>query len=476
MSDINFDKSIFKRFFDADSAEVKAWVDNVVLKLTESRIIPAYIENSTDAQDFWRSITQIFGYIVIYSRKFESFPTNEELLYEFLTQKGLCVCKDQTLAELQYLLYHYYDEIRRRGTNQVSKNKLQSGKIIDGELLRLFYYNLNSEFIWGLIEEKNTGWNIGNSSPMYRGLTNHIEVIKGYEYSQDFVDLNKYPLIHKTQLELVQEGSKQILKIPHSTELEIGIGVKTDQSQVDFDKAIIVDPGFDYEITFLVKQIDLLDNFTFRVFAYNADNQQINLESVYDFHRTNTFFKQIKLNKNDIWYQIRGIIYNIDQTSIVDPILSIGYGHHLKFSSANICKIIPQIIVDNNPSGDSYSGSSISGPSLSDSDSFSYSWNEESSSSGSLSGALKIWDLKIRPLWTSYSRCFMNLNNLIIGFIKNNNLEKSEIQAEETIRNYLIPYNATFKIDYSDNINIIPPIASECYTIGCYTEGCYGHS
>lgn len=68
-----------------------------------------------------------------------------------------------------------------------------------GEYLRLICYCMNcDEFIYNLVNKKDRGWNIGNSSPLYKGLRNHrnTTLLKGYENFTDEVwDLSYYPII-----------------------------------------------------------------------------------------------------------------------------------------------------------------------------------------------------------------------------------------------------------------------------------------
>lgn len=68
-----------------------------------------------------------------------------------------------------------------------------------GEYLRLICYSLTcDEFMFNLVNKQNMGWNIGNSSPLWKGLRQHQNntIIKGYEtFSEDVWDLSYYPII-----------------------------------------------------------------------------------------------------------------------------------------------------------------------------------------------------------------------------------------------------------------------------------------
>lgn len=68
-------------------------------------------------------------------------------------------------------------------------------KSFNGEYLRLICFsNACDEFIYNQVNIKDFGWNIGNSSPMYKGLDDQYgTIVKAYEYMKDFTVLSKYP-------------------------------------------------------------------------------------------------------------------------------------------------------------------------------------------------------------------------------------------------------------------------------------------
>lgn len=68
-----------------------------------------------------------------------------------------------------------------------------------GEYLRLLCYSHDCDvFMFSIVNRENIGWNISNSSPLWKGLRNHNNngMIVGYEtFSQDVWDLLYYPII-----------------------------------------------------------------------------------------------------------------------------------------------------------------------------------------------------------------------------------------------------------------------------------------
>ena len=69
-------------------------------------------------------------------------------------------------------------------------------KRYDGEYLRLVGYLPEDEIIFNQVDIKYLGWFVNTSSPLYKGLRAQYnpEIIKSYETSLDFFDLDKYPV------------------------------------------------------------------------------------------------------------------------------------------------------------------------------------------------------------------------------------------------------------------------------------------
>jgi len=418
-----YDNSIFNQFFDCNDIKVINWCVNVLVKAYKKGIVPNYIERGANQNDngededfinFWRTITCFFALLVIYAREFENFSSNKTLLIKFLENRGAFLCDDIDLIDLVDLIHlkeNFFDEMRQRGTIQVARRKGENGKAINGEILSLICFQDCEEFLFSLTEPNKVGWNIGSSSPLYKGLNIHPMLIKGYEQTADFVDLAKYPLINSGFSSIVTDGSREVLQIDNVPIGEIaGIG------DVDFTKAIDVSSVLDYEISFSVKQLTLENNLTFKVLGFDKSNNQISFQKITDLSNSNIFFEKIKLNKNDIYYQVRGYIYSQVQSAItgVESQVNIGFGTHLRFPNDNVCRIIPVVILDNEDELD-------------------------------ISGAISIHDFKVRPLRTEYSTGFIAVSNFIQMFAQNNNGTLDDEKVEQTIRRYLIPYNNTIK-------------------------------
>lgn len=452
-----FENSIFAKFINCPDTEVLNWCINVTDKLYKQGIIPNYIirrvnQNSSqdkDYIDFWRTIACFFAMIVIYGRKvLERFTSYPELLEEYLKQRNIYLCPLPDYQDLLYIMNNYYNEIRQRGTNEIYKEKSTTqlnltsifhtksinNKQVDGELLRLIYYKAIDEFIFNLIKKEYIGWNINNSSPLFKGLTIQNGPNKAYDNSDNVQTLTKYPIYNQNYLKIEQDEYHRIIEIAY---VPIGgqAGISPDISNFtnnNFDKAIKVNENLDYEITFWLKQPTFDDsdsdsesdseiyshisNITFGCIGVDKNNNKIDFLDVTTNLPLNTFFIDQKLNQTDKYYFIRGIIYNKNKPhiSLANSILNIGFGNCLKFSP-NISKIFPQIIVTGKID---------------------------------VNSALYIKDLKVRPLSTPFSTGFIQPKNFIEIWMNQNNPNYTTIEIEEIMRKYLLPYNCTFKNIY----------------------------
>lgn len=171
--------TIFNLLFDSTDPRVLAWTVSVLKKIYEKGLLASFVGrfNKQDSVDdfviIWKSIIQLFSYYVIYMREYETFWDSRSLLTEYLNQRGITTSPNNTLEELYLLMSSFHKQVSDRGTVKIIDNKEQDGKIIDGELLRLIQYRSDpayDEFIFGLHKTQSFGWNIGNSSPLYRGL------------------------------------------------------------------------------------------------------------------------------------------------------------------------------------------------------------------------------------------------------------------------------------------------------------------
>lgn len=428
-----YNRSIFSSFFDFYDIDLLNWALNVLEKIYKS-IVPKYIERGVndninwedkDFIDFWRSVTHFFAILVRFARLFENISSNKTLLLEYLRSHDLYVCDETDLVDLIYIMNNIFDEIRQRGTIQISLSKNQIddssdisfsdsssslstvsvSKEVNGELLRLICYKTTDEFIFAPIQY--IGWIVDKCSPLYRGTNFAYSLIKGYELSQDFNDLSKYPINDLNYCTLKNNDSKMVLSID-GVPNGLDIGLKS--SLLTFP--IIVDSSIAYEITFWIKQVNIEDTLTFGCNAFDKDGNQINLQSIVTGLNENKFFSEKGLNINNQWYFVRGIIFNKDQDLLTSSqaLLDLGFGQHLRFNNLeNITYICPQLYIENN--------------------------------TGLTSNEVLIWDFKIRPLKYDFEVGFVGLKNLLVTWMKNNSGKYTNDEVTNIMYQKLIPYN-----------------------------------
>lgn len=413
-----YSKSVFSKFFGVNDAEVLQWALTVLEKIYEKGILASYIDRGyvtegggTSVDDdfitFWYTKTHAFAILVHYARQFEDLANNEILLQELANNLGIYTTLSPDIQELSYIYNNYIDEFERRGTERIYE-KQSSDDNIDGELLRLLNYVSSDEFIFALVGREEIGWNIGNSSPLYRGTDRIVNLNKAYEDTIEVVDLNTYPLIDSSSISI--NGDYMLIENPSG---DCGIGDDTDN-----DKKITINPSLNYEVSFRVKRVsgtpDSLNNISFGVDCFDESYNTLSLRSNKTGSLTNWFFQNERITTvydTDFW--VRGIIFNKDNpiNSDDDINLNIG-GNNLRFLS--LAKyIIPRIIVNG----------------------------------GLGSASIYIYDIKLKPLSLPYSLGQLSAKNFIINYVDNNS-EFSNENFETIVQNELVPYNSNYNPIY----------------------------
>ena len=190
------------------TTELRQLEENIFKKLYYRGILPKYItraENSDEKEDndfidLFFSVARFFSLIICFSKRFENFKNDFDLMREQVRQYGLYFDeKNINLDDLQYLASHLYDEIRKRGTEMIFKRKgdvLPNGNIvpIDGEFIRLIRSKKSDEILYENMPLQKVGWCLGQSSPMYQGTAQAYHLNKTKEDTQDFIDLNNFVL------------------------------------------------------------------------------------------------------------------------------------------------------------------------------------------------------------------------------------------------------------------------------------------
>lgn len=339
-----------------------------------------------------------------------------------------------------------------------------------GELLRLLCYEEHcDEFILNFRKSNKIGWNIGNTSPLYRGTSNMIGCNKAYNDDQNILDINLYPIMNIGFTQIFTDGVKHVLNLTfQSGSNKTGIGVvETDyltnadiqRFMDDIDNfGINVDPSIDYTISFECANRNVAQNIiNFGVLCVDENYNILDCFDISSQSFQNSFFNDESFLINNVYYSIKGILFNaydfksyvstriyntksivkynsnfyiakskvaINTYPDVNPlywrqittaefnyIYTNSFGINLQMHEKT-CKIVPLIYVED-----------VTG-----------------------SCNVKIWDLKIKPTSTRYSSGFIGTNNWIDFWLKNRNLNYSNNNIKDIIRKYLIPYDSEFEV------------------------------
>ena len=429
------DKSIFSEIIK--NPLVLSIEKNLFKKLYFRGILPSYIlrgddSNKVEDSDFitlFSSIAKFFALIIQFSKRFEDFNIDIELLRENVRQNNLYFDESNiSLEELQFLTYNLYNEIRKRGTSLIFKRKgdiLSDSKVveIDGEFLRLFCVKPYDEFLTSKVPASNFGWCMGKSSPLYRGTGKTMSLNKTKENSEDFISLDNFVISADSENTVALEDfeEKKVLKLT-AVNGECGLGRLSEFQEIN--NLITINSSIDYEITFSFK-IDSStsgDILKFGVEGFDIRNNKLNDAFITkNGNSISELFFELNLTNfaTDVWYNIRGIIHGYGSLNYSIDSDSLEVDNKLYFNNKFTRFISPKIQLHSTVSTD-----------------------------------LRIWDYKVRPLvWgrnileqkdgnnVAFSNGFVQAKNLFYIFVKNNNKNLSSIEIEEIANRYLLPYN-----------------------------------
>jgi len=395
----SIENSIFNRFFGASSytsAESSLSL-NIVEKLWHEGIVPVYHERTRDFFDFWRSVVYFFVLLVGYSRNIGNYGTDRELLVEYLTQRGLFLCGAETLEELIYLKENFYKEIAKRGTFAIRDEKCDVDGEVNGELLRMICFDRQTdEFLFEFSEPDKFGWVINRWSPMYKGTDRRTQLNKYYDYN-----VNSIPTINVDEFIINSDGD---IIYDNNDAPNSGLG----SSYFSHANSINVNSNLDYEFSFDVGSISS-DRFVVAIDAYDKNGIRINLEDA-NGAVTNSFIDQaLIIPSTSPRTKVRCLLLNRNATfSLSNQDTSINIGSNLKFTSENICKIIPRIV--------QYVGDPI-----------------------------VISNIRFAPLNTDYGTGFLGAANMVQMWTANSNGIFTNQDIENNTNRYLISYKSPLK-------------------------------
>lgn len=422
--------------------EMKALEENLFKKLYYRGIVPAYIpraDNSDENEDrdyidLFFSVARFFSMFIRFFKRFEDFRTDFDLMREQVRQYGIYFDESNiTLAELQYLAQHLYDQIRQRGTEMIFKRKgylMPNGETlqIDGEFIRLLRSKTTDELLYENMPLEKVGWCLGQCSPMYRGTGRSKYLNKTKELTEDFEDLSNFVITKSgnSSYNLIEYDNKKVLLLQAQNGGQVGLGRQSENLDVE-NNMYVVDSRLDYEITFAFQIIGDVSNFAdilFGVEGFDLLKNKLNDAFITPngFAVSENFFEMKTINKvPQVWYFVRGIIHSYSTANISNSLTNIGVGTNLYFNNSFVKFILPKIQIK-----------------------------------GEGKTQIAIWDYKIRPLVrgtnilplkdgsiNSHSLGFIQSSRIFYSYVRNNNNSQSQSEITDIIEKYLLPYNMT---------------------------------
>lgn len=425
-----------------NNALTAATSNNLLKKIYKSGILPNYIERGEGLDDkdfisFWSAVSFFLAMVSSFANELDNILYRRKYLIEHVKSLGLEFSDDGLIEELQYLSKNNFDEIRKRGTKFISllkNSKLSDDSTvpIDGEILRLINKKDSDEFLFELVKNTDNGYFLDKSSFLYNGNYKSMMINKSEENTEDFVDLSLYEIENEDNVSIEVDGDLNCANLSGLTGGEVGFGFNKDNPPNIVDKIdlITIDKNIDYEITFMVKRkVGSTGTLIFGVHGFNKEGvfKPLSFQRITNLTSNNIFFTDTtnKITKiEDQWYQVRGIIYSQRSSAVTGKYSKTNLiGNNLRFNhDEQVNKIKPFIKL-----------------SAADGNEF------------------LIHDFKIRPLIRGKNILnrndgvksniinpqFIHGSNTIISHIKNNG-DKSELEVEDFIENFLIPYSSKF--------------------------------
>lgn len=387
---------------------------NLANKAYELGIVPKYISRGEDNPKdedyvtFWKTSSMYAALNMALSvAKIDNVYDDLDLLMEFIRERTLFVSNNEVLSNVQLLANTLHSEIRKRGTLDIVR---QDGdhltpvvNPLHGDLLRLIDYEIIlDEFLFEYLSPGMAGWFLNTNSPMYKGLTNHLQLNKTPENTEDFNDLSLYTLTNPSMVSLQTDGTKQIVRLAST------IGPSAIET-----KYIKVDPNLDYEIRLDFKKLQSTNNFTIEVEAYDQNFLLLDTYNIED-GTVRGFFIQNQNFPIGIYQTIRCILYNYNEPNrpLSDYMTNMNVGRNLRFDQSTVYLII------------------------------------RLKNTLTTSGGIHLWNFKMKPLSIPYDVSFINNLDFVNIWLKNRNRNVTTIELERNIKRYLLPYSSIAKVNY----------------------------
>lgn len=432
--------TIFKNIIDRESTRETSL--NLFKKLYFRGILPGYItrgdngslEEDREFATLFSTVSDFFAMFLEYFKDFGNINDNPDVLREYLRSNGIIFNdKDVTVEELQYLVQNSIQEIRKRGTSLTlrrSGDVLPDGSTVpvNGELIRLLNSKTPDEFLSEIVPKENLGWNIGNSSPMYRGTCETAGINKTPESTEELVDITKFPTFGN----VTNNSGAFRVTIPFTASVGSTAGIGRPNTLTDIRQFLIpVDHELDYEIVFdLNYDYYGLGNFwglEFSIEGFDISKNKISEAFLgSNSGSPNSSFFSLELGENVDGMRIRGAIHAYRSDFNSDYSDNTGHGSGLIFNNPLVKYIYPTI-----------------------------KFSKDDANIGTTLIA-DIYNFKIRPMvrgknilpkigeneGVCHSLCFTGLSNVFYIYARNKNVSMTTKEIEDFANRYLLSYNS----------------------------------
>lgn len=253
-------------------------IKNILSKFFKRGVLPEYMDrgktdfpqtDDRDFLDFWKSIISVFSALMLKNDSLRDFTFDDAKLSAHLKEYNhLFSDKNLDLLQLRYIMKNAYSEFVKRGTMSV----FEAGEIVNGEFLRLINWLPNDELIVCLYQNERVGWNVGNSSPLYKGSNRNPQNNKVRDFSlSSIMPYYGFPLVTYSE-DIVY--SKPTIQTTLPTAGFGGLNYYEDgvsDPRTNADGMYLIDEGVDYEVSFWIGANSLGCSFTFIANIFDKD-------------------------------------------------------------------------------------------------------------------------------------------------------------------------------------------------------------
>lgn len=404
---LDFENTVYEDVAWTDEFFNLVWI-NLLGKLYDKGIVPSFLErgDEVDDEDYIVLFKTLSYYFALTSALVDNKVTHmydfDDLLTQYLKERSLLICDDDVLQNMQHVANNAYDQIRQRASLNIVR---EDGNFTDniiinpkhGELLRFLCYDIiKDEF---LFEYSRGGWYVEESSPVFYGLSNHVQLNKTPQNTEDI--LSTLPYLG-SGMSIITDGGKSVLRL-------LGSG-----SYVELPVMKVHD-GIGYQLSFFVKREAGVGRLNISLAAFDSDNFPTVLENAQTGSIQNIILQNYDTFPVGQYLYVTAVIKASTDSLLTDSTLDIGFGDHLRFKEDTRRLSIYISVGDSDPTTD-----------------------------------IRIWDLKFTPHLSYISSVFVNGTDFSNIICVNRNLVNTETTVKNKIREYLMPKGSI------QHINILP--------------------